>query len=360
MTVKRKVNYIIVGQGLAGSALALTLLSHKKKILVFDLPSSNHTSRIAAGLFNPLTGRKPVKTWKAEALFPFLADFYRHSEAYTGKRFFYPMPMYRPFLSVEEQNEWMGASSDEALGYFIESIPTKSHYGELIHDPFGGLLLRHAGFIDTNAYMLAVRDLLRAHDSWCEEILDTKLLTIQETGIGYRDWLADSIIFCDGVQSLSNEFFSWLPVRPLKGETITVRASLGKGTIFNRGVYIVPGNEQDVWRVGATYATGNFTPGITPEGKKELESKLGDLIKVPYEILDHQWGVRPTTPDHRPLLGRHPEHDRMIFFNGFGTKGVSLTPYFAGVLTEWLENNGTLNNDVDINRYKSLYSKSLE
>lgn len=358
MTGKKHVDYIIVGQGLAGSALALTFLSRKRKILVIDSPSANITSSIAAGLFNPLTGRKPVRTWKADELFSCLADFYRRAEILTGKRFFNPSPVYRPFLSVEEQNEWMGASSASALGYFIQHIATKNHYGALVNDPFGGLLLRHGGYLNTNVYMQAVRNLLQERASYWEEMLDTKLLTLEGMQVGYRDWLADGIIFCEGVASLSNEFFRWIPVRPLKGETLTIRASLGQGTIFNRGVYIVPGEQKDIWRVGATYCHGDFSPGTTPEGREELESKLSELIRVPYEVLDHQWGVRPTTPDHRPLLGRHPGYAPLIFFNGFGTKGVSLTPYFAAVLAEWLENKGVLNNDVDISRYKSLYSKS--
>jgi hypothetical protein len=35
-----------------------------------------------------------------------------------------------------------------------------------------------------------------------------------------------------------------------------------------------------------------------------------------------------------------------------GTNGVSISHYFARVLTTWLENKGTLNKEVDISRYK--------
>jgi glycine/D-amino acid oxidase-like deaminating enzyme len=69
-------DFIIVGQGLAGSAVALQLLERKHRIMVIDNPSANHTSRIAAGLFNPVTGRKMVRSWMADILFPYLHEFY--------------------------------------------------------------------------------------------------------------------------------------------------------------------------------------------------------------------------------------------------------------------------------------------
>ena len=70
-----KVDYIIVGQGLAGSLIAYELLKRNRKILVYDLPEENQSSSVAAGLFNPVTGRRFVKTWKADVLFPFLHNF---------------------------------------------------------------------------------------------------------------------------------------------------------------------------------------------------------------------------------------------------------------------------------------------
>ena len=78
-------------------------------------------------------------------------------------------------------------------------------------------------------------------------------------------------------------------------------------------------------------------------------------MDIQYQCVSQEWGFRPTTPDRRPLLGRHPEQPAVIIFNGFGTKGVSLTPYFSDVLIRWMENGIPLNKLVDIERYKSVY-----
>ena len=114
LIAKRRVDYVIVGQGLAGSCLAIQLCTRNKSVMVFDQPHLNHSTAVAAGLFNPITGKMLAKTWQADVLFPYFYSFYRHAESLLNKKFFFPIPIYRPFSSVEEQNEWMGRSTPSA------------------------------------------------------------------------------------------------------------------------------------------------------------------------------------------------------------------------------------------------------
>jgi glycine/D-amino acid oxidase-like deaminating enzyme len=109
------------------------------------------------------------------------------------------------------------------------------------------------------------------------------------------------------------------------------------------------------WRVGATYRQGDHDPGVTAESLQSLIEATKELIHLPFTVTDQQWGFRPTTPDRRPLVGRHPEHHRIWTLNGLGTKGVSLAPFFSGELISGIENGTPVNKDVDIERYKSLY-----
>ena len=128
--------------------------------------------------------------------------------------------------------------------------------------------------------------------------------------------------------------------------------------IINRGVYIVPSDVVGNLRVGATYHFQNQSRTITPEALEELSTKLNELISFPYRIVRQDWGMRPTTPDRKPVLGAHPHHSSIMIFNGLGTKGVSLAPYFSEVLIRWIEKEVALNKEVDINRYKSLILNS--
>ena len=110
-----EIDFLIIGQGLAGSALAYRLIKEGKQVVLLDQPEANRSSQVAAGLFNPVTGRKMVKTWKGELLFPEIVPFYEELEEVTGRKFLTQQTIYRPFLSIEEQNEWMGHSSDSAI-----------------------------------------------------------------------------------------------------------------------------------------------------------------------------------------------------------------------------------------------------
>lgn len=345
-------DYIIVGQGLAGSAIALQLLKRGKKILIIDELSQNTSSRIAAGLFNPVTGKNASKTWMADALFPYLHQFYTDAEHVTGGKFFNPMPLYRPFASALEQNEWMAKSADDHLKSYIEAVHVKPQFDGIVKDQFGGLLLKQCGYLNTLQYLKSVRTYLGSVARVVEERFMEELLEINGQHIAYRQWKARKIIFCLGERSTTSMWFKDLPIRPLKGETLTIKTDWKKDVILNRGVYMVPGMVSGEFRVGATYNLDDLTPEITAEAREELEKKLNELACFPYEVEGQTWGLRPTTRDRRPILGSHPKYDRIVIFNGLGTKGVSLAPYFSEVLVRWLENSEVLNKEVSITRYK--------
>ncbi len=360
MPIKTKVDHIIVGQGLGGSCLAIQLLNRGKKILVFDEPGKNRASAIAAGLFNPITGKRMSKSWKAKEIFSYLFQFYKNAEELLDQIFFHPQPIYRPFVSVEEQNEWMALSEDEAVKDFIEKIFVRSAFNQA-SDPFGGILIAHSGYLDVNSFLKAVRGLLMNDKSFDESHFDFDNLIIDSDKIKYSNSRigiieASSIIFCDGIGANKNPLLHWLPIRPLKGETLSVSLIEKPEVIFNRGVYLVPTQKNNSFTVGATYQPSDSSEDITLEAKMELEEKLKALIKIPFQI-DHQnWGIRPTTPDRRPVMGAHPVFKNVIIFNGLGTKGVSLAPYFSSVLAGWMDGNSEIPREVNMDRFKALYS----
>lgn len=294
-----------------------------------------------------------TKTWCADKLFPYLKKFYTEVEQITKSKFFYPLPIYRPFLSIAEQNDWMGESTNNG---FVKQIFTTSQYDE-VHDEYGGLLLDHCGYINTSEYMASVRSWLLHEGGYREEHFDRHELEVADQGVSYKDCEASIIVFCDGIKCLSNPHFSWLPVRPLKGETLLVEAKFFDNVLVNRGVYMVP-DGQDRWRIGSTYQYQFETENITLDAKLDLTRNLESLLRIDYKVIGQYAGIRPVTPDRRPIIGKHPAHPTVLIFNGMGTKGVSLSPYFSEVLVRSLYESIGINKEVDINRYKSLYWNS--
>lgn len=345
------IDMIIVGQGLAGSALAMRALQRQYEIKVFDTPSENRSSTIAAGLINPITGKKMIKTWMADELFPSLFSFYPQIEQLTNCRFFYPRSMYRPFGSIAEQNEWMGKSVEPMYRSFISGLSVIPLYQGSVKEPFGGITLKRSGYLDTRTYLHAVRTFLAARGALEKRLFQPGKLEIHADGITYENLRARKIVFCQGAQNASNPWFQYLPIKSLKGELITVQSEWKNDVILNRGVFMVPGAQEGEWRVGSTYNWTDHSPGTTDSARKELSQKLDQLICLPYRVSGQDWGVRPTTPDRKPILGAHPKYNSLIIFNGLGTKGVSLAPYFSEVLIRWMENEGTIGKEADITRF---------
>lgn len=348
-----QVDYIIVGNGLAGACLALQLHRMGKKLMVFDDPAANQSSTVAAGLFNPVTGKMMKKTWQADVLFPCLNSFYRQAEHLLERTFFHPAGIYRPFLSAGEQNEWMALTlaADQEMEVVLEP-----RFGAQVYDPFGGLLLHRAGFIQVSALLDGVRGLLvRAHQ-YVEEPFDYSQVTLDTGQVQYGSIVARKIIFCEGLGARNNPWLLPLPIHPLKGEVLIVETDLPPAPVINRGVYLVPQPQPGLFRAGATYDPHDNTRAPTAKGRHDLERQITALIKIPFRVVGHEWGFRPTVPDRRPIVGPHPRFEQIIVFNGLGTKGVSLAPFFSGLLARWLAGKETLPPDASMNRFYPLYS----
>ena len=342
-----KVDFIIVGHGLASVAVAEHLRKHNASFVVFSDENPNSSSKVAAGLYNPVTGRKMKQTWLADQLFPYLEEFYTDLEASLNAEFLHKKSIYRPFLSLEDQNDWMAKQNTD--NSFIKKTYTQSQYHKFISDDFGGILLNQSGFLDVKE-MLDQHKMKLIEDS---QFINEKL----ENQILYKDIASEKIIFCDGPLS-HNPYFDWLPTAPVKGEILHIKtkAPLPEDVIFNRGVFLVKNPQHDYYRVGATYEWKNLDYKPTEKAKKQLTDKLDDLLNVDYEIVEQVAGIRPASKDRRPLIGNHPEKKNVFIFNGLGTKGVSLAPYFARQFVNSIFNLEKLNDEVNINRYYPLYS----
>jgi glycine/D-amino acid oxidase-like deaminating enzyme len=293
-----------------------------------------------------------VKSWMADKLFPFLHEFYREVETLTSSEFFYPMPVYRPFISIEEQNEWMAKSIEPGFQPYIQNIFTTPSFTG-IRDQHGGIVLKQAGYLNTSTYLGAVRRQIERDGIFLEKEIQEGDIIADSQGVRYQNFEAERLLICCGAQA--NQWFRWLPVRPLKGETLRIQSDYKQNVIINRGVYLVPLTDSGTWRIGATYDHEDKEPRTTEKARAELAEKTQELISFPFNIVHQEYGFRPTTPDRRPILGRHPALERVFTFNGLGTKGVSLAPYFSDVLVRFLENDEPVNKEVDIERYKLLY-----
>lgn len=289
-----------------------------------------------------------VKTWMADELFPGLPMYYNDLEKRLNAKFHYELPIYRPFVSVEEQNDWLGNSSKPHYQTYISEVKTSTFLQYNISNPYGGIMLSKTGYLDLPVFLDTVKEYLENKGLYRQEMFDSNHMKIENTNISYKDISAEKVIFCEGTQATNNIFFETLKFRPVKGEVIDVELDFPSNLIVNRGVFMIP--RSGYVRVGATYDNHNLDLKVTKNGINTLKEKLGKIYQGEYRIIRSWAGIRPATFDRRPYIGFHSEKNNVGIFNGFGTKGVSLVPYFAKLLVENMLSGKELISEVRIDR----------
>jgi glycine/D-amino acid oxidase-like deaminating enzyme len=343
-------DHIIVGQGLAGSFMAHFLLQAGQKVMLIDTPQAS-SSRVAAGLFNPVTGRRFTKTWLADEIFPFAEDVYREMEKLLGMRFYFPYPMLRLFQNRESYTE-AKEKGTEASGKYISSFNENPDIAGLKTNA-GACQINHAGYVNAPAFIQAYSQWLLKKGLLRPMVVNYEDIQLGPGSVRWKNIEAKNIIFCEGNSAIYNPYFNWLPFRPAKGESITIKApGLSEDSILIRGIYIIPMGDS-TFRIGATYTWTDQSLQPTEGGKEELCKKLDEIIAVPYEVIGHQAGIRPATKHRRPFVGLHPEHKNVAILNGLGTKGITLAPYFAKQLTNHILYGMPVNPEADIKNYAS-------
>ncbi|WP_181309058.1 FAD-binding oxidoreductase [Rufibacter sp. XAAS-G3-1] len=351
-------DYLVVGHGLAGAILTCFLEKAGKTVLVFDAPKANSASRVAAGLINPVAGKRFAKSWQVDAFLPAAAAFYQEMEERYQTELFHRKPILKLFSTPEEQNNWMGKSTDAAWEGYIETTHLQLPPSEDVHQELGGLLIQQGGYVALRTFLDIREKDLRNRERFRPEAIDFTQLQLLPDGVRYGDVQAKRIIFCEGAGGARNPFFSWLPFSLNKGEILDINVpDFAASYIYNKAVYVVPLG-QHRYRVGATYNWRNLEEELSADAKEELTAKAQDILKKPFTVEKQYVGTRPAVRDRKPLIGLHPEAPQVGIFNGMGSKGVLMAPLLAQQFLAALEQQTPLWPEVSIARYLSLYLAS--
>jgi glycine/D-amino acid oxidase-like deaminating enzyme len=348
--MSEQLDYIIVGQGIAGSMVAHFLLQKGKKILVIDQYNPTSSSNIAAGVVNPVTGRKMVKTWMIDDLLPFAKKTYSALEKQLQVSFFYENDIYKIFSSAEDIENWNLKKTETAYHDYLGDIVAASEINPHIKAPFGAGIIKQCCWMDVPVFTKAYRAFLLQHQQLIEEAFDFSELSITDE-IHYKGYSAQNIIFCEGFKAYKNPLFSWIPFALAKGEQLLIQADeLNLDKMLNRNIIIIPKGDNK-YSVGSTFIWDDVEETVTEGGRTEILNKLNKVIDEPYQIVEEKAAIRPAMPDRRPVIGKHPKYKHVFIFNGMGTKGVSLSPYFANYFSDYLEQNFDIFKEISVNRF---------
>lgn len=321
---------MIIGQGLAGSALAMALLDQGASVLVMDREDSHSASRVAAGLITTVAGKGMNPSWRQSTYLPEARSYYRELERASGEILFHEMDTLRLFENEKQQCKF--SDKRELLKQWVDDADKADYEGWKAD--CGGFLMKHGGWLDTQKYLKVIRDILG--DAYRVSDFSEQDLKFENDAVSWQDVNAKRVILCQGAAGLRSQngsidesLFAYVNHRCSKGEILTVSiAEANEDKIINRNGWMIPIGDGH-WRCGANYNWDEFSKGGTEAGREYVEMQIQSLTDKPYEVLSHTAGVRPIIRKSQPCIGHHPEYQKVSFFNGLGSKGVITAPSVA-------------------------------
>ena len=349
------VDFLIIGQGISGTWLSYELSKAGKSIVVIDEKDSISPSRLAAGLINPITGRRHVKTWLADEIIPTIYSHYEEFGATLGITSISEKEIIDFFPNEQMRDSFLNRAKEEN-SYVFEG--NNNNWGNHFNFSYGygkvspSFTVHLISLLDTYRKQLLNKQLLRE-----EKFLLSELI-VKEDCVQYQNITASQIIFCDGNETYNNPYFNKLPFAPNKGEALVVKINdLSASHIYKKGLMLIPLPEENYWWLGSSYAWSFNNPDPTAEFRNNAETVLTDWLKVPFTIEQHRAAIRPATLERRPFVGFHPVHKTIGIFGGMGTKGCSLAPYFAKQFASYVSKGTAIDPEACIARFTGILSK---
>ena len=325
------VDYLIIGQGIAGTMLSWKLMKKGMKVHVIDQSLQQSSSFIAGGIINPITGRNFVKSWRIDEFLPVAKESYQELSQLLGHTFFYDYPVIRLINNNQKENLWFERAGEPGYEHYMIEKPqiTDINYINNINQ-YGAYHTINAGKVDSSLLLGSYRNYLKSIKAIDEIVFKHDKITFLPEGIIFNPLQisAKALIYCDGNKSVENPFFENLPFSLTKGEFFILKIpNIQMNYLLKGHKMLVPLYGEYYW-YGASYSW-KWESDEKLEAGDLMKQELDDWLGVPYEIITHQTGIRPTTVDRRPVMRQSKIHKSVFMFSGMGSKGFSQAPLLA-------------------------------
>src|SRR5450631_940556 len=242
---------LIIGQGLSGSWLGYWLHKTAISFRVIDQSNPDGASMRAAGLINPVTGRRMVRTWMIDELMPFARSAYGALESFLDQQFIEDISVIDFFPSVQMLQAFQKRFEEDPQ--YLAPEDDREKYVDWFRYELGWGAISPCLLVNVEKLLSGWRDWLKKNSFLSESVFDLSRLRITEKGIEYSNIQARYIIFCDGKSSASNPYFDKLPFALNKGEGMLVEIKgLPQHAVFKKGLSLVPYRENIFW-LGSSY-----------------------------------------------------------------------------------------------------------
>ncbi len=154
------------------------------------------------------------------------------------------------------------------------------------------------------------------------------------------DFEAEQIILAAGAftPSVARDLKLNIPIQPARGYSLTMSATKHMPShaliLGERRIAVSPMG--DVLRFTGRLEVGNGSTTPNPLWIQRIENSAREYIALDEKLdIKETWaGLRPTTPDGMPIIGRSPNHSNLILATGHAMLGLSLGPGTGQVVAE--------------------------
>lgn len=332
--MKKEIDFLIVGQGISGSCFAWRVFKEKKTFMIIDSKNPNSSSKAALGIFNPITGRNYIKSWKYNKLYHELMNFYTFIESKLNEKIIFSKKIYRPFKNIADNNSWNSKLSSDKIYPFIDTI----------HDK--GILTKKSGYIDVKKFLSLSKKYFKSLNRYRNDFLNTENLKFEKGYFLYNNKKFKRVVMCRGVEENDHNIFKNINLKALSGNSIKIQAKKNMKSILNNVLNVLP-IHKNIFHIGSTYYNDQID-----RGSIELEEKTKKKFYQKFKLVKTYFGIRPASPDRRPIIGEHKKNKGLYIFNGMGSKAVSLAPYCSKVLYEYIIEKKNIEVDLNIERFE--------
>jgi D-amino-acid dehydrogenase len=187
------------------------------------------------------------------------------------------------------------------------------------------------------------------------EMLDNTPVTGFETANGKitkvktkaGNYEAEQVILAAGAlsSSVARDLKLNIPIQPARGYSITMSATKQMPShaliLGERRIAVSP--MCDILRFTGRLEVGNFSMEPNPVWIQRIENSAREYLHLDEQLdVKETWaGLRPTTPDGVPIIGRSPNHNNLILATGHAMLGLSLGPGTGQVVAKLVNGKET-------------------
>lgn len=336
----------IIGQGIAGTCLGLELERAGIDFVIYTGSAEESASRVAAGLINPVTGQRFVKSWRIDELLPVAREAYARYEQVLGVKLWHEVDIRRAFANEAEaergRRKFLGGELGEHVGACDES----------------GLTVRGGAWVDLVGLMEAARrrwardGRLVSGSAVLQPAKDAPIAAAAASRVE-----APRSVLCVGSSQLVRTYFPRVRVVPVKGQIISIEAEGGAcdvRTVMHAGFWLRADSPTRA-RVGATYESGKSDRDCTDDAREQLMDAARRLVPrgVNIKCVDHDAAVRLVADDKLPVVGWSDVDPNVGILGALGSKGALWAPWLAQNWSQHLCNGSSLNSVVSSQRWVS-------